>query len=113
VSTGKTLYIFGLLKGIFLSSPMPLKTVRPAAWKKALGLVSHKTKRGRRPEKESRYQKKCKAWQRCLDLFPELRPVLTPKSASFDKCEALLLAYFGLTSAGKKYSDEDDEPGLL
>lgn len=110
VSTGKTLYVFGLLKGLLLSTPMPLKTVRPAAWKKALGLT---LKHDQGLENESRYKKKCRAWQKCLDLFPELRPVLTPKSYSFDKCEALLLAYFGLTYDEKWHADEDDQPALL
>jgi hypothetical protein len=121
VSTGKTLYGYGLLEGLLISTPVTLEVVRAATWKRALGLIPRKKQKSEEATSERTYQKKCRAWQRALDLFPELQAELTPKSRSFDKCEALLLCYYGLQCLSKKHglqlsaadSAFDTDPVLL
>lgn len=93
VSTAKLLYQYGLLRGLIMQTGIRLEVVRPAVWKRRLGLVTPRTKDDQPKPPLTTYQKKCLAWERAIELFPQLREQLTPKSRSFDKAEALLLAY--------------------
>lgn len=89
-STGKLLYVYGLLRGAIMTMPIQLVCVKPRDWKKALALIGK-----RKDPKLTQYAKKKKAYQRCVEIFPEMREQLVPMTSNFDKCESLLLCYYG------------------
>jgi hypothetical protein len=109
VTQGKLLFAYGLLKGLLMPMPVQVVCIKPLAWKKVLHC--------RLGNDASPYQKKCRDHQRALDLYPELRQELSPRYKNFDKCDALLLAHYGLLYMRKrglfKDLDIDDELVLI
>src|ERR1700721_486666 len=86
-STSKLLYLYGLIKGMIMQTNILIETPKPVQWKRALGLIAPRAKNGQVNIPVTTYQKKCKAWELCVHLFPELREKLIPKTYSFDKAE--------------------------
>jgi hypothetical protein len=96
VSTARIIGIYNLLEGMFRMTRLSLEIVRPVVWKRALHLIKNNCK-------DSRYQKKNKAWLLAIKLFPNLRPTLVPKTKCFDKSDSLLMCEYARRNILRKY----------
>ena len=86
-STFSTGYGFGLLEMALTASSGPFDTIRPAEWKKRLGLTG--------PKGEPKKAKKARAVAKAQRLYPAAE--LVPPGCrvpSHDRAEALLLAHY-------------------
>lgn len=75
-------YSSGCIAGVLGALQVPITTVQPATWKKAMGLG---------PDKDL-------SRSRALELFPKMAPMLARKK-DHDRAEALLLAAWGQKKA--------------
>ena len=81
VSTGKLLQHYGTLIGIATAMGIPYSTLRPAAWKKQLGLTK---------------QDKDASRLMAIGMFPDLADQMSRKK-DHGRAEALLIAHAGRT----------------